>query len=218
MTWTNKAVLAVAGLMLAATQTQAQTGARLPFSSEGDRLVLETLGQRLSFPRPDWVDADAALAEGISTRFVGDGDQSRLEIYKRGEGEAFWSTIYGARVSAPTDMALADFRALVVNVYAQACDPDTVALFQLEPDTDDVIPPLGYVCGSFLDSFTELSGQGEVMVMGFYRTESGLGMVYQEWRGDAFDAANPQSWPISANTVEERMAQFGTEVSLSLVD
>ena len=219
MPWTNKAAILAAGLMMLPAPVLAQSA--LPFTQDGGRLVLDALGQRLTLPLPDWVAADADLAtisERVSTRYLDDDGQAQLTIYKRGEGEAYWSTLYGARISNQANMELSDFRSLVVNVYAQSCDPDTVALFQLEPDTEDALPPLGYVCGAYLDAFTDFAGQGEVMVMGFYKSAAGLGMVYQEWRGEAFDASTPSSWPVPAETVEARMAQFKSEVSLTLVD
>lgn len=221
MPWMSRAAIVVTGLVLGAAPALAQTGPALPFTSENGLLALEALGQRLVLPRPDWVDAGAdmaSLAEQVSTRFFEDFGQAQLTIYKRGEGEAFWSTLYGARISDQTNMELAEFRSRVVNVYAQSCDPDTVALFQLEPDTEDALPPLGYVCGAYLEAFTDFAGQGEVMVMGFYKSDAGLGLVFQEWRGEAFDASTPSSWPVPAETVEARMAQFKSEVSLTLVD
>lgn len=220
MAWTKKAALLVLGVVLAPAPSLAQNEPALPFSHESGQLVLEALGQRLVLPPPDWVDAADldAMADQVSTRFLEETGQAQLTIYKRGEGEAFWSTLYGARLNTRTDIDLAQFRSVVVNVYAQSCDPDTVALFQLEPDEDDYLPPLGYVCGAYLDAFSDFAGQGEVMVMGFYKSEAGLGMVYQEWRGDAFDASTPANWPVPAETVEARMAQFKSDVSLTLVD
>ncbi|WP_297105840.1 hypothetical protein [uncultured Devosia sp.] len=221
MPWSSKAASVLLALCLAPVPAWAQAGGTLPFAYENGQLVLDTLGQRLVLPQPDWVPADieaGALGELVSTRFLEESGQAHLEIYKRGEGEAFWSTLYGARVSNQASMTLSDFRAVVVNVYAQSCDPDTVALFQLEPDEGEILPPLGYVCGAYLDAFTDFAGQGEVMVMGFYKSANGLGMVYQEWRGEAFDASKPQEWPGDAETVETRMAQLKAEVTLTALD
>lgn len=221
MSLMKHAPAALAALVLAVSPAMAQGTPTQPFVFDNGQLVLETLGQRLAMPLPSWVeDASdlATLAEQVSARFVEERTQAHLEIYRRGEGEAFWSTLYGARVSNQADMSLADFRALVINVYAQSCDPETVALFQLEPDSEDKLPPLGYVCGAYLDSFTDFAGQGEVMVVGFYKSEKGVGMVYQEWRGDAFDATNPASWPVPGNVVEEHMARLASEVTLSVAD
>lgn len=219
MSLTSKAALAGVGLCLAIAPAAAQ--ATLPFTSTDGHLVLETLGQRLTLPPPDWVAGESELAtigEQVSTRFLEEDEQAHLEIYKRGEGEAFWSTLYGARLSARAQMPLTDFRNLVLNVYVQSCQPETVAVFQLEPDDGENLPPLGYACGAYRDDFTAFAGQGEVMVMGFYKSEAGLGMVYQEWRGDAFDASNPANWPVPADVVEARIAQFKTEISLTALD
>ena len=212
---------AMAALVLAMSPAPAQETAALPFTSQDGALVLETMGQKLTLPPPDWVNEGsdlAALANEVSTRFLEESGQAHLEIYPRGEGEAFWTRLYGARVSNQASMSLADFRSVVINVYARSCQPETVALFQLEPDNGDVLPPVGYVCGAYLDSFPDFAGQGEVMVMGFYKSEKGLGMVYQEWRGAAFDAANPDSWPVDAEVVESQMARLQTEVRLTTAD
>ena len=218
----NKFVLALLAVTAIATSpVLAQAGATLPFTRADGHLVLETLGQTLTLPVPDWASetvSEAELAELVSTRFLEESGQAHLEIYRRGEGEAFWTTLYGARISNQQDMSLADFRSVVISVYAQSCNPETVALFQLEPDQEDILPPVGYVCGAYLDGFTAFEGQGEVMVMGFYKSPKGVGMVYQEWRGEAFDAADPASWPVDAAVVEAYMARLKTEVSLTAAD
>jgi hypothetical protein len=211
----------MAALTVTAGPALAQTAGRLPFAFSEGQLVLESLGQTLTLPAPDWTeDADSAeeLAELVSTRFVEESGQAHLEIYRRGEGEAFWTTLYGARLSNQASTDLASFRSVVINVYAQSCKPETVALFQLEPDEDDRLPPVGYVCGAYMDGFTDFAGQGEVMVMGFYKSASGVGMVYQEWRGEAFDAANPATWPIAAEVVEDQMARLSAGVTLTATD
>ncbi|GEM_PF-650037 len=221
MTMMNSVLPALATLAMLTVPSSAQVAGALPFSSQDGKLVLETLGQTLTLPMPDWA-AEApsleALSEQVSTRFLEESGQAHLEIYKRGEGEAYWSTLYGARVSRQTGLSLSDFRSVVINVYAQSCNPQTFALFQLEPDQDDVLPPVGYVCGAYLDGFTDFAGQGEIMVMGFYKSGTGVGMVYQEWRGEAFDAEDPSTWPIDATEVEARMARLKTEVTLVAAD
>lgn len=218
---TKRALASMAALALMAGPALAQAAGTLPFAYEDGKLVLNSLGQTLTMPAPDWA-ADAsdaeALSELVSARFLEESGQAHLEIYRRGEGEAFWTTLYGARISNQTNMELADFRSVVINVYAQSCKPETVALFQLEPDQEDKLPPVGYVCGAYLDGFTDFAGQGEVMVMGFYKSASGLGMVYQEWRGEAFDAADPTTWPIAADVVEGQMARLSAEVTLAATD
>ena len=218
----NKFVLALLAVTAIATSPAwAQAGGTLPFTRADGHLVLETLDQKLTLPVPDWAreaTSDAELADLVSTRFLEESGQAHLEIYRRGEGEAFWTTLYGARVSNQQGMSLADFRSVVINVYAQSCNPETVALFQLEPDQEDVLPPVGYVCGAYLDGFTAFEGQGEVMVMGFYNSSKGVGMVYQEWRGDAFDATDPATWPVAADVVEAYMARLKSEVSLTAAD
>jgi hypothetical protein len=217
----KRALAPTVALALVLSPAQAQVAGTLPFTQTDGKLVLQTLGQTLTLPVPEWASAatsDAELSELMSTRFLEESGQAHLEIYRKGEGEAFWTTLYGARVSNQANMALTDFRSVVINVYAQSCNPETVAVFQLEPDQEDVLPPVGYVCGAYLDGFTDFAGQGEVMVMGFYKSETGLGMVYHEWRGEAFNAADPSTWPIAADVVEAHMAKLSADVTLTTTD
>ncbi|MBJ3785899.1 hypothetical protein [Devosia sediminis] len=217
-----KHVLApLAALVALTAPASAQVNGALPFSIQDGKLVLEALNQTLTLPMPDWAtgaETDAALSEVVSTRFVEESGQAHLEVYPRGEGEAFWTKIYGARLSNQPGMSLADFRSVVINVYAQSCDPQAIALFQFEEDQEDVLPPVGYVCGAYLDDFEAFAGQGEVMIMGFYKSDKGVAMVYQEWRGDAFDTEDPASWPVTPDEVEAYMARLKTDVTLLAAD
>lgn len=216
---------ALSCLLIASALTlpvQAQSAAELPLSVENGQLVYEALGHRLSWPVPGWLQGLGATTETlgdlVSADISGSDDQANLELFPKGESEAYWTTLYGARITAPGDMPLTQLRQAVVNVYARACKPETVAVFQLEPDNGDVIPPLGFMCGSYLDGVRAFAGKGEIMVVGFMRTERGVGMVYQEWRGDAFDPGDSSTWPVRPEVIEDLVAQFKSEVSLQPAD
>ncbi len=212
-------LLALPALTLSA---QAQTAPEMPVSVEDGQLVYKALGHRLAWPLPDWVPATEAAPDGLD-QFVTSSaseaaEQASLELFPKGESEAYWTTLYGARITARGDTALSQLRQAVVNVYARACKPETVALFQLEPDMGDAIPPLGFLCGSYLDELPAYAGKGEVMVIGFVRSQAGVGMVYQEWRGAAFDPQDTATWPVSPEVLESRVAQFKSEVTLTPAD
>jgi hypothetical protein len=192
-----------------------------PLSEVNGQLALDALGQRLVMPMPDWAEGATTLVElsdRALARYTEADGQAQLEMYRAGENEKFWTTLYGARLSTRASMSLQDFRSSVINVYAQGCDPDTIALFQLEADVGDVLPPLGYVCGAYADHIIDFVGEGEVMIMGFYRSEVGIGMVYQEWRTPRFDAAKTETWPISPDEIEQRITQLKEQVSLLRAD
>ena len=207
----------VAAVILAGPVLAQSAPPALPVTAEGGQLVLEAQEQKLTLPKPDWIEtADADWAELVSTRFNTVGNQSHLEIYPRGEGEAFWTTLYGARLTRMADPVLSDFRSVVIDVYANSCRPEATAFFQLEPDDGDALPPLGFVCGAYRDPAE--ADKGEVTIIAFLKSDAGVGMVYQGWRGDAFSPSDTSTWPVSSSDVEQHVARFKSEALLSRAD
>lgn len=219
MSKTRSAIVFLASALLAMPAAAQQVAA--PLVIDGEQLVLSALGQDLVLPLPKWGELDDAAPQDllglVSVYFREEAGQARLEIYPRGESEALWTRLYGARLFDQPGLALANLRSVIVDVYARACRADSVALFQLEADNGDAIPPLGFVCGAYRD-LPGYAGQGEVMVMGFSKSDKGVAMVYEEWRGKAFDPADSATWPVSTEQIEARIAQFKAEASLTPVD
>lgn len=213
----------LAGLMAAllVSPVVAQQSSALPLRVEAEQLVFDAMGQQLVLPPPDWRELDGtapeALLDLVSAYFNEDQSQARIEIYPRGEGEALWTRLYGARIFNQPSLALPNLRSAIIDVYSRACRPETVALFQLEPDDGDMIPPMGFVCGAYLD-MPGYAGQGEVMITGFYRSEMGVAMVFQEWRGPAFDPADSATWPVTTAEIETRVVQFKSGAALEPAD
>ena len=52
------------------------------------------------------------------------------------------------------------------------------------------------------------------MVAVFRKTESGIAVVYQEWKGPAFDPSNPVTWPVTRENLQARADQLQTDVKL----
>ena len=210
-------LLGLAALVLLASPTRAQDNSGPALVLEGSGLLLEALNHRLTIPRPNWVDATATDLEPlVSTSFVIDDVDAVLEIFPRFESRGFWTTIYGAYITRVTGRPLSEFRDQAVAGYAQTCQPALTAFVQLGPDEGENLAPFIAVCGAY--ALGGDSARGEVMIMTFRQTEQGVGVVYQQWRGKAFDPANPASWPVETAIVEARAAQFRGEVALALVD
>jgi len=211
-------ILATAFLALPAA---AQPAASVPLRADSERFVLNALEQNLALPLPDWLELEGAapdaMLDRVSVYFQQEEGEARLEIYPRGEGEAFWSRLYGARIIQQPGLALTSLRSVIINVYARACRPEAVALFQFEPDDGDNIPPLGFVCGAYQD-LPGYAGQGEVMLIGFYRSDAGVAMIYQEWRGAAFDPTDSDTWPVSGEEIQSRVDQFKAQAGLTPAD
>jgi hypothetical protein len=198
----------------------AQIRSEAPLVEEGGKLVLDALNHRLALPMPDWVPAGNALVDKADTSFIAEDDQALLEIFPKGEGEALWTTLYGARLSRDEqERTLADYRAALMVLHANSCKPELTGFFQLGPDKgDDDLAALGFVCGAYLDQFQTYAGLGEVMIASFRRSDTGVAIIYQEWRGKSFDPGDPQSWPVATDVVEARAAQLQSEVALSKAD
>lgn len=193
-----------------------------PIREADNHLVLSGAGHQFNLPMPDWIDPSWRQSQGLSALLdVTYTDQDRelaVGLYPKGEGEGFWTKRYGARIVANETIALADYRDAAIATFAATCKADRTGFFQLEPDSDDRLPPLGFVCGEFVDALPGYKGKGEVMVMGFHKSASGLAVVYQEWQGKAFDPSTPGTWPVDVRTVEDRVMAFKSDASLALVD
>jgi hypothetical protein len=207
--------LAAIGLGLMSLSAHAQISGEPPLTQNGQTLVLGALGQSLTFPLPDWLTAEegADARAMVETHYVSDDTQALLEIYPKGETQALWHTLYGARVSLGPDRPLTALRSAMMIAYGRTCQPELAGFFQFHADEGEVLAPLGFVCGAYRSPL--YADQGTVMVMSFRKTTGGFAVVYQEWRGDAFDPADASSWPVSTEAVQARAAALQSGTTLS---
>jgi len=217
----KSAILVLLALSLGTAPAFAQIRSEAPLTLENGMLRLDAMGHRLALPMPDWLAAGGAenALDQVETTYLAEEGQALLEIYPNGESEALWTTLYGARISRDEqERSLADYRAALMMLHANSCEPSLTGFFQLGPDDGDNLAPLGFVCGAYRDQYTAFRGLGEVMVASFRRSDTGVAIIYQEWRGTAFDPADPSSWPVATAVVEARAAQLQAEVTLSKAD
>lgn len=220
MTLLRTVSLVLVALGAASMPAAAQIRSTPPLVEESGKLVLDTMGHRLSLPRPDWLTGEDAALARVDATFLAEDDQALLEIYPKGESEALWTTLYGARISRDeNERTLADYRAALMVLHANNCKPELTGFFQLGPDKgDNDLAPLGFVCGAYADQFVTFAGLGEVMVASFRRSDTGVAIIYQEWRGKSFDPGDPKSWPVATEVVQARANQLAAEVTLSKAD
>ena len=100
--------------------------------------------------------------------------------------------------------------------YAQICADDAIGFFNFGAETETDFPALGMVCGAYRDT-GRLAGQGEVMVAVFRKSGKGIAMVYQEWKGPAFDPSDPATWPVDAATFQARAAELQAVVRFETI-
>jgi len=214
------AFLVLVALGAATMPAAAQIRSTPPLVEQSGKLVLEALGHELLLPRPDWLTGEDATLSRVETTFLADDGQALLEIYPKGESEALWTTLYGARISRDeNERTLADYRAALMVLHANSCNPALTGFFQLGPDSgDNDLAPLGFVCGAYADRYSTFAGLGEIMVASFQRSDTGVAIIYQEWRGKSFDPGDPKTWPVATEVVQARASQLKAEVALSKAD
>jgi hypothetical protein len=212
--------IVVSGLLAGTGLAQELTES--PIVQHGNALVLGAVEHDLTMPLPDWLSPAERLGGDVIDQVVAsyraDASQALLEIYPKGENEEQWRTLYGARITLQADRPLDDYRSAVMYGYSQSCKPELTGFFKFGEDDGDVLAPLGFVCGAYLDNLKSYAGQGEVMVMSFHKTEKGSAIVYQEWRGQAFDPSDPNTWPVEANVLKVRAEQLKSGAALALAD
>lgn len=214
----TRSVLALIASLSLIAPAFAQSAGPAPIARDGEKLVLDALSHRLSIPLPDWLtDEDRQvedIAATVEANFATDERQALLEIMPKGQSRADeWDTLYAARITLEP-RPLTDYRRATMVGYAQLCQPELTGFFQLDEDQGDALAPLGFVCGAFLNRLSNYAGRGEVAVMAFKRTQQGVAVVYQEWRGRAFDPSNPETWPVPTDAVEARARELQAEAEL----
>lgn len=214
--------IAALAVGLAVSPAFAQVTSEPPVVQAGNGLVLTTNGHAFTLPLPDWLTSAERLSGKaltlVETRFVSDANQGLLEIVPQGETTEQWTTLYGARITLEASRPLSDYKSAVMYGYSQTCNPKLTGFFQFGEDQGELLAPLGYVCGAYLDRLEGYAGEGQVMVMAFDKTEKGVAIVYQEWRGPMFDPSDPTTWPVGADVLQARAEQLQSQAKLSLAD
>lgn len=208
--------------LLVALPAFGQSAGEAPLVQDGNALRLTAVGHDFTLPLPDWLSAAERLSGNVQplveTNYVADPNQALLEIFPKGQSSDKWTTLYGARITLEASRPLTDYRSAVMYGYSQTCNPKLSGFFQFGDDEGEDLAPLGYVCGAYLDRLEGYAGQGEVMVMAFEKTEKGVAIVYQEWRGPLFDPSDPTTWPVTTEALKARAEQLRTEAKLTLAD
>lgn len=207
--------LATPVLAAPATTTPASDA---PMTRNGDQIELDMVSHKLSVPLPDWLsDSDKAtddLKSVLETAFVGGASQAQVEWFPKGQNQASWTTRYGAQLLLQPNAPLPKFRAITMRSFAATCPKANIGFFQTELDDGEKLPPLGFICDNYGQASGPLAGLGEIALLAFRKTDSGVSLVYEDWRGPAFDATKPATWPISPDALQARSATFNAKVSL----
>jgi hypothetical protein len=211
------------GLVLFAASAGAQTAAAklpAPIIQEGASLHFDAAGHRFTVPAPDWLTAAERLSPDvmglIESNYYADPLQAFVEFFPKGQSLEDWRTTYAARITLEAGRSLEDYRRASIFGYSHACKPEATGIFYFGEETADFFPALGFVCGAYRDDIEALRGQGEVMVSVFRKSDAGVAVVYQEWKGPAFDPSNPATWPVTTDALQARADQLQADAKLLL--
>ena len=212
---------ALCAAMLFAAPLQAQTEAATvppPITQEGGYFHFDAAGHRFTVPLPDWLTAAERLSPDVmglvESNHYADALQAFVEFFPMGQSFEDWQTTYAARITLEAGRSLEDYRRASIFGYSQACKPEATGVFHFGKETPDFFPALGFVCGAYRDDIPALKGQGEIMVSVFRKTEAGVAVVYQEWKGPAFDPSDPGTWPVTTAALQARADQLQADAEL----
>jgi len=207
------ALVALAALLALPAAAQEVT-----VTQSGATLRMQALDHRFTLPLPDWLSAAERLNPDVlalvEDNTYADPRQAFVEFFPAGQTAQSWTTTYAARLTLDPERPLEDYRQATIYGYSQTCNEQLAGSFSLGPDSPGSLAPLVYVCGAYKSELTSLRGQGQVLLAVFRKTEAGVGMVYQEWKGPVFDPADPATWPVGRAALEARASQLRDQVQL----
>lgn len=187
---------------------------------DGVNFSFTALGHRFVLPTPDWLAPAERLSPDLLTLLqsntYGDATQAFVEFFPKGQSVEDWTTTYAARLTLQPGRSLDDYRRATMYGYSQICKEEALGFFNFGEETDTFFPALGMACGAYKDN-GKLRGLGEVMVAVFRKTDTGIAMIYQEWKGRAFDPSDPTTWPVDAKAFQARAKELQDVVVLEKV-
>lgn len=208
-------------LVLAAlTATPALAQDQPTLGRDGVNLRFEALSHRFVLPTPDWLTPAERLSPDllslVESNTYGDATQAFVEFFPKGQSVEDWTTTYAARLTLQPGRSLDDYRRATMYGYSQICKEEALGFFNFGEETDSFFPALGMACGAYKDN-GKLRGLGEVMVAVFRKTDTGIAMIYQEWKGRAFDPSDPTTWPVDTKAFQARAKELQDVVVLEKV-
>jgi hypothetical protein len=202
------ALLAISPSIAEEKPTLGRDGVNLSFSALGHRFVL---------PTPDWLAPAQRLSPDLlpllESNTYGDATQAFVEFFPKGQSVDDWTTTYAARLTLQPGRSLDDYRRATMYGYSQICKEEALGFFNFGEETDTFFPALGMACGAYKDN-GKLRGLGEVMVAVFRKTDTGIAMIYQEWKGRAFVPSDPTTWPVDTKAFQARAKELQDVVTL----
>jgi hypothetical protein len=188
------------------------TTATDPLRQEGTSFVFTALGHEITIPMPDWLTGAERLSPDVGALIEKGGfandKTAYVEFFPKGQSIDAWTTTYSARITLEPERTLENYRQATIYGYSQTCKPEFIGMFTFGEDTPEAFAPLAFLCGSYQTGLKGLDGKGEILVAVFRKTDAGIAVIYEEWRGPSFNPYDPAGWPIDRNALQARVDEL----------
>jgi hypothetical protein len=160
----------------------------------------------LVYPLPDWSPTERSAQPLTASRFNRSqkGNVFSLEMVPKEESFKDWTNLYGV-------VGMANFRGsnqqhakLIVNQFKTGCRPSNLSVKPGGGNNKKAV--IVVACGSY----TKKRDIGEVAAFVLFRNGNTSARLYREWRGKAFQAEVPSTWPVSEEEVRRVLRTMAT--------
>lgn len=169
--------------------------------------VINLYGVAFSYGSPPWIEVAINIAK--ESKFY-KNQQGRDFIYEAiPSDETFenWKTMYAVKArKARQNVTLTAWEDSNINVFKKACQDVKIKYLVMDVNVSfaQIICPK--VVNFNLHGYE--NGVGEVGLFAFLKHDNVFISHYIEWRGDAFDAHDRESWPVDEEQLNKAIANL----------
>ena len=176
--------------------------------SAEERFIATSENFTVSVPMPGF----AALGPPEESRQSGVGQSGYPividELIPAGESFDNWLSLFAIKLEESVALTMDEYVGQLKTVYFNACENlFEPMIFSFEDQ--DALKMFVIPCGSYVDD----PSRGEVAIFTIYKFGQNYLNVYQHWRGAAFNAMDPTSWPVTPEQMDVYLAN-ATDIDL----
>ena len=192
--------LSFATFVLTSTTAWAQSGGQTPVS---ERSPIDLFGETLVFFLPDWTEGKS-VEETLAASKVErqqSGDVFRIEMIPADQEFSDWSDFQAILAQRGAVSVAAELNT-IESLYRQGCDPARTLVVRSDRMENPPTDGTGFAT-VFCGAYAADPSKGEIGVFRVVRQGDVTARVYREWKGDAFDLDDRDSFPVSMDRVRD---------------